>query len=145
MEQTTPPRLPHAFGPWLHDQLVRRGYQMAGRGGGQRAFADDAGITPTTVSRLLRGENRSDPDTLRIVAAALGIPVAEIFVRAGLLTEDDIAAIRDRGTARRTADRITPEQAVADLGITDPAATAAIVAAITAVQPRPRPREADDT
>jgi transcriptional regulator with XRE-family HTH domain len=140
MEQTTPPRLPSpnpvppACGPGLEDQLWRAGYNMAPRGGGQRAFATDAGITPSVLSRLLRGEHRPEPDTLRRIAETLGIPVAEMFVRAGLLTPDDLAAVQDR-TPTTLAIPPTPEQAVADLGITDPAAAAAIIAAIEAVRP----------
>jgi transcriptional regulator with XRE-family HTH domain len=134
--------MPADFGPWLHDQLVARDYNMSMRGGGQRQFAAEAGISRSQLSRLLRGEHRPEPDTLRRIAETLRIPVAEVFVRAGLLTADDLAAVQDQTTTTaRTIPPITAKQAVADLGITDPAAAAAIVAAIQAVQPsRPNRR-----
>lgn len=138
MEQTTPSRLtpppiPPDFGPWLRDQLTDRGYHMSQRGGGQGAFAKDTGLSPAMVSRLLRGVSGNDPETLRVVAAALHLPAAELFVRSGLLTEDDLAVIRgSREAAIRDRPAITPEEAVADLERTDPDAAAAITAAITA-------------
>lgn len=150
MEQTKPSRLtsklPPTFGPWLHDELVKRGYRMSQRGGGQVDFAKAAGLSPIMVSRLLRGTAAPDPETLRLVAAALRLAPAELFVRAALLTDDDIAAIRgDRESAIRDRPPITADEVLADLGLAhDDALADALRAIIAAARSRPRPGEAEN-
>lgn len=107
------------FGDWLREQLTRRGYNLGMRGGGQSRFADDSGINRATVSRLLRGEHAPDVRTLQLLARALGLPLGEILVRAGIVTPDELGAVQQPFSGQR---RITPEQAADELGITDPQA-----------------------
>ncbi|MFF1686043.1 helix-turn-helix domain-containing protein [Streptomyces sp. NPDC058254] len=105
------------FAAWLHDQLTARGYDLSGlRSGGKTAFATASGISPSTVGRLLRGDSISDTRVLGLLATALGVPLGEILVRAGVLTADELGAVQ-RPTDRPR--RITPEQAADELGITD--------------------------
>ncbi|MGW1772555.1 helix-turn-helix domain-containing protein [Streptomyces sp. NPDC002104] len=102
---------PKTFAAWLREQLLRRGYPERG---GQKRFATDSGISPATVSRLMRADGEPDLRTLGILAESLNIPLGEIFVRAGVLTPQDLAA------AARSIDpaSITSAQAAAELGIT---------------------------
>ncbi|MFF2922760.1 helix-turn-helix domain-containing protein [Streptomyces celluloflavus] len=113
MTQSASPHTPQTFAAWLRDQLLTRGYPEHG---GQRKFAKDSGISPATVSRLLRADGLPDLRTLHLLAEALGVPLGEILVRAGVATPEQLAA-----AARPISpDPITPKQAAAELGITDP-------------------------
>ncbi|MGW5304881.1 helix-turn-helix domain-containing protein [Streptomyces griseoluteus] len=120
---TTPAR-PHAsaspaeFGRWLAERLESLGYDLSGpRSGGRTAFAADSGISPSTVTRLLRGEMPTDTRILRTLAEAIRVDYPVVLVRAGVLTPDELAAVQQPSTSPR----ITPEQAADQLGITDPA------------------------
>ncbi|MFD3829699.1 helix-turn-helix domain-containing protein [Streptomyces sp. NPDC058621] len=102
---------PKTFAAWLRDQLRRRNYPERG---GQKQFSTDSGISPATVSRLMRAEGEPDLRTLSALAESLNVPLGEILVRAGVLTSQDLAA------AARPIDPagITSAQAAAELGIT---------------------------
>lgn len=49
-----------------------------------------SGVAQSVFSRWDRGESRPGPDNLRKVAAALGVPVAKLFVAAGLMSADEL-------------------------------------------------------
>lgn len=59
----------------------------------------------------------TDTRILRTLAEAIEVPYPEVLVRGGVLTPDELAAVQ----RPVTTDRITPEQAADQLGITDPA------------------------
>ncbi|MFF3353347.1 helix-turn-helix domain-containing protein [Streptomyces sp. NPDC002917] len=99
------------FGQWLTHELNRRGYDLSQRGGGRRKFADEAEIPVATVSRFLRDEGGVDPRTLGRVATGLGVPVAPLLVKAGLLPASEL---------NPETREITPQEALAALGINDP-------------------------
>ncbi|MDN3056211.1 helix-turn-helix transcriptional regulator [Streptomyces sp. SRF1] len=121
------PHTPQTFAAWLRDQLLSRGYPEHG---GQKRFARDSGISPATVSRLLRAEGLPDLKTLNALSEALSIPLGEVLVRAAVATPEDLAA----ASRPLSPDPITPEQAAAELGITDPQAVAAFVAMVSALR-----------
>lgn len=126
-----------AFAAWLHDQLTRRGYDLSGlRSGGKSAFAADSGISPSTVGRLLRGDNVTDTRVLGLLAKALHVPLGEVLVRAGILDERELAIVRDPQPGER---RITPEQAADELGITDEQARRVFVSMTETLQRTPPP------
>ncbi|MEU0675116.1 helix-turn-helix transcriptional regulator [Streptomyces sp. NPDC006172] len=109
---------PAEFGRWLAQRLESLGYNLSGpRSGGRSAFAEKSGLSPSTVTRLLRGEMPTDTRILRTLAEAIEVPYPEVLVRGGVLTHDELAAVQQPVTT----DRITPEQAADQLGITDPA------------------------
>ncbi|MCM2420276.1 helix-turn-helix transcriptional regulator [Streptomyces sp. RKAG293] len=128
------PHTPQSFAAWLRDRLLKRGYPERG---GQQRFAKESGISPATVSRLLRAEGLPDVRTLGLLAEALRVPLGEILVRAGVATPEDLAA-----AARPiNPNPITAAQAAAELGITDPQSVAAfetMVAALRATRPDDR-------
>jgi transcriptional regulator with XRE-family HTH domain len=108
------------FGRWLTQRLEAKGYNLSGpRSGGRTAFAEDSGISPSTVTRLLRGEMPTDTRILRTLADAIDAPYPEVLVRAGVMTPEELAAIQERRPA--PGRRMTPEEAADELGITDPA------------------------
>jgi len=111
--------LAEAFGRWLRHRIEDLGHDLSGqRSGGRSAFAARAGISPSTVTRLLRGEIPTDIRILRTLADALRVPYPEVLVRAGILKPEELAAVQARSTPVER--RITPEQAADELGITDP-------------------------
>ena len=116
------------FGDWLRQRLIAKGYNMAPRGGGQGRFAADAGIPPASLSRLLRGEGVPDIRTLIQLADALGEPLPDILVRSGAVPAEQLAGVQHPARERP----ITPEEAAAELGITDPTRVAAFVTMVDA-------------
>jgi hypothetical protein len=74
---------------WLYGELADRGYDVQSPRGGDRVrFAADAGIAPSTVTRILSG---TVPNLEVQVALArfLQKPLDELLVRTGKATEAD--------------------------------------------------------
>ncbi|MGW7197258.1 XRE family transcriptional regulator [Streptomyces chryseus] len=104
------------FGQWLEAELTARGYDLSGpRSGGKSKFAADSGISQPTVGRMLRDEGVSDTRVLGLLAEALRVPLARVLVRAGVLDEDELAAVRDPNRS----EPLTAEAAADELGIKD--------------------------
>lgn len=125
-----------AFAAWLRQELSARGYNLSVRGGGQRAFAALTGLSPTTLSRMLSGTVRVDVRTLELVAEGLDVPLTTVLIAAGVLTDDDLRAAIAHQTP---AQPLTPEDAAAELGITDPHARHVFIATINALRTPPDP------
>ncbi|MGW4305111.1 helix-turn-helix domain-containing protein [Streptomyces californicus] len=104
------------FAAWLHDRLVAKGYSLGLRGGGVSRFAEDAGVSKATVSRVLRGEGSTDISVLEKIAVALGVRLGVILVEAGVIDPDEL------GPAQRPQGHMTADEAADELGIIDPTA-----------------------
>jgi transcriptional regulator with XRE-family HTH domain len=158
MEQTQPSRLSAAdrartardFGTWLADRMRDRGFVLPPHGrGGVRRLAEKAGVSPSLVSTLLRGENPNpSPESLRLIAAALQLRFGEVLIRAGILTPGELADVQSTsadaapaGTEGRPP--LTPEEIAASQGITDPTKVSVLAATIRALQDRPDERAGD--
>ncbi|MGI5450549.1 helix-turn-helix domain-containing protein [Streptomyces sp. CA-243310] len=128
---------PAQFAEWLRQQLTARGYDLRPRGGGQTKFADDSGIGRATISRILGGHGATDTRVLALLAEALGSPLSEVLVRAGILDATELDAVQNPGTTGR---RITPEQAADELGIRDEQARRVFLS-MTATLQRETPRK----
>ncbi|MEU1020220.1 helix-turn-helix transcriptional regulator [Streptomyces sp. NPDC005898] len=124
------------FADWLHEQLTARGYDLSGaRSGGKSRFAEDSGISPSTVGRLLDGKRVTDMDVLARLADQLGITLGTVLLRAGIVDRDDLIAIQEPETGPNA---MTPEQAATALNITEPTKRAVFVSmAETLQQPPP--------
>ena len=59
------------------------------RGSSQLALAKRAGIPHTTLSALSNHGNIPRPSTLKKLATAMGVPLGELLVRAGHLTQEE--------------------------------------------------------
>jgi transcriptional regulator with XRE-family HTH domain len=138
MEQTKPSRLSSAarhetaesFGRWLRDRMSERDY---GGRGGQARLSTETGLAPSVISRLLKGTTLNpDPESLRLVSEVLALPFAEVLIRAGTLTEDDLRRVNAAPPMDRPP--ITPEEAARDLGIVDPIAVRLFVANVEAAR-----------
>lgn len=126
-----------SFAEWLAGQLHERGYDLSGpRSGGKSAFASDSGISAPTVGRMLRGDHVQDTRILAMLADALGVGLGEVLVRAGVLDESELRAVRNPPKTER---RITPEQAADELGITDPQERRLFISMTRTLQRKPPP------
>ncbi|MFK0233759.1 helix-turn-helix domain-containing protein [Streptomyces vinaceus] len=112
-----PEHTSESFVAWLREMLERRGYTERGA---QRRFAKDAGMSEPTLSRLLRGGGVPDVKTLESLSKALRVPLPELLVRAGVIQQQDLDALR-----HVAPEPLTTEQAAAELGITSPEGIAA--------------------
>lgn len=75
------------FPLWLQDRLEEKGWRST-------ELAKRAELSDAAISRILRGERKADPDTLKALARALKISEEDMFRAAGLLSakadqEDD--------------------------------------------------------
>jgi transcriptional regulator with XRE-family HTH domain len=108
------------FAAWIEDLLRTRGYDIdSPRGGGRSKLADDAGVHRAAVSRLLQRQSMPDLETMRRIAAVLGVPLREMLIRSGRLTEDDLPL---SGSGRPAADTdhappLSPEEAARRMGV----------------------------
>ncbi|MFD4880046.1 helix-turn-helix domain-containing protein [Streptomyces sp. NPDC058420] len=136
-----PDRSPEGFKEWLHEELTARGYDLSGpRSGGKSRFAEDSGISPSTVGRLLKGDRVTDIEVLTLLANKLGVPLGQVLVRAGILSPDGLASVQNPETGPR---RITPEQAANELGITDAQNRRLFVAMTETLQRTPHPKNGE--
>ncbi|MGW1077780.1 helix-turn-helix domain-containing protein [Streptomyces sp. NPDC002537] len=115
------------FAAWMEDLMRSRGYDIdRPRGGGRSRIADDAGVHRAAVTRLLQRQSMPDLATMRGLARALDVPVRDVLIRSGKLTEADLPMpvphapdrATDRTTDRATDGRgITLEEAAELLGV----------------------------
>lgn len=68
--------VPQAFGPYLARAIAAAGYPHA------TAFAREVGISPSSVSRWIRGEERPTVRLLERIAASLNVDIRELVALA---------------------------------------------------------------
>lgn len=109
------------FAAWIEELIRRRGFDIdSPRGGGKSRLADEAGVHRAAVTRLLQRQSMPDLETTRRLARVLRVPVRDMLIRSGRLTEDDLplpsapAADPAPSAGRR---HLTPEEAADGLGI----------------------------
>lgn len=113
-----PPGRLAAFAAYVADAARRAGYDIdSPRGGGKTGLAKDAGIDPSTLSRFLKSERSIEPGSFEGLARALGVPVRELLVRGGVVSSESLPQWPESAVRSRP---ITPSEAAAELGITDP-------------------------
>ncbi|AOT60468.1 MULTISPECIES: helix-turn-helix domain-containing protein [Streptomyces] len=109
------------FAAWIEELIRRRGFDIdSPRGGGKSRLADEAGVHRAAITRLLQRQSMPDLETTRRLAHVLGVPVRDMLIRSGRLTEDDLplpqadeAPPQGAGEGRR----LTLEEAAAGLGV----------------------------
>ncbi|WP_277441268.1 helix-turn-helix transcriptional regulator [Streptomyces sp. SPB162] len=112
-----------------------RGYDIdSPRGGGKSKLADDAGVHRAAVSRLLQRQSMPDLDTMRRLSAVLRVPLRDVLIRSGKLSETDLPIYpvpgdAGYGTAAAPGDgpgdesgadqwpRLSPEEAARRMGV----------------------------
>lgn len=108
---------PSPFGDWLREHLRRRGYDLSVRGSHTR-FAEASGIAPATLTRILANKGTVDVPTLKLLADALGLPLGELLIQAGVATADDLRRVSEGAPPGEPP--FTPDRAAEELGIVDP-------------------------
>ncbi|WP_405019602.1 helix-turn-helix domain-containing protein [Kitasatospora sp. NBC_00070] len=107
-----------AFAEYVTSAARKAGYDIDGpRGGGKTKLARDAGVSLSTISRLLSGERAPDPENFEGLARALGVDLRELLVRSGIFSAESMHSWPETAVRSRP---ITPRDAADDLGITDP-------------------------
>ncbi|MET7891855.1 helix-turn-helix domain-containing protein [Streptomyces mirabilis] len=99
--------------------MRRRGYDIdSPRGGGKSKLADDAGVHRAAVSRLLQRQSMPDLETMRRLATVLAVPLRDMLIRSGRLSEDDLPLDPGIGeTAGGPAAPLSPAEAARLLGV----------------------------
>ncbi|MFF3750092.1 helix-turn-helix domain-containing protein [Streptomyces sp. NPDC002018] len=99
--------------------MRRRGYDIdSPRGGGKSKLADDAGVHRAAVSRLLQRQSMPDLETMRRLAGVLGVPLRDMLIRSGRLSEDDLpVASRQQSDTADDSPELSPEEAARRMGV----------------------------
>ncbi|MGW4030241.1 helix-turn-helix domain-containing protein [Streptomyces sp. NPDC004838] len=107
------------FAAWIEELIRRRGYDIdSPRGGGKSRLADEAGVHRAAITRLLQRQSMPDLETTRRLAHVLDVPVRDMLIRSGRLTEQDLPLPQAAEHApQATERRLTLEEAAAGLGI----------------------------
>jgi len=115
--RSRPDRL-RVFADYIAGAARKAGYDIdSPRGGGKTALARDAGVSLSTISRLLSGERAPDPENFEGLARALGVPLRELLVQSGIFSAESMRNWPESAVRSRP---ITPREAADELGITDP-------------------------
>lgn len=140
------------FKDWLSDRAADRGYDVKPGGGGRSALARAADVSPAQIGRALDGHAIPSTDTLRALAAPLGVTYVEMLMRAGVIGLDDMIEVfksfrvqpgqgvdysQYPATWPTDTEDATPEEIVAELGVTDPDDQAAVLAMVERLRNRP--------
>ncbi|MBD0745623.1 helix-turn-helix transcriptional regulator [Streptomyces sp. CBMA152] len=105
------------FATWIEELIRRRGFDIdSPRGGGRSRLADEAGVHRAAVTRLLQRQSMPDLETTRRLAHVLEVPVREMLIRSGRLTEEDLPLPSLRG-ASAPSWQLTLEEAAVGLGV----------------------------
>lgn len=98
---------PTPLGKFVVAQRERQGVSV-------NELARRSGVDPTSVSRIERGEIINPPvTTLRGLAKGLGVPVAEVYAKAGVTKPSDLPAIEPY--LRTKYGRLLPKEARAEI------------------------------
>ncbi|MFE3827317.1 helix-turn-helix domain-containing protein [Streptomyces sp. NPDC059092] len=112
------------FAAWVEELIRRRGFDIdSPRGGGKSRLADEAGVHRAAITRLLHRQSMPDLETTRRLARVLGVPVRDMLIRSGRLTESDLPLPDARqlsdgaGAGPYEVRRLTIEEAAIGLGV----------------------------
>lgn len=107
------------FAAWIERLMRLRDYDIdSPRGGGKSKLADDAGVHRAAVSRLLQRQSMPDLETMRRLAGVLDVPLRDMLIRSGRLSEDDLPIAASRGGQdEEGAQLLSPEEAALRMGV----------------------------
>lgn len=100
----------------LRAAALRSGIDLDARGGSRIRLAEEAGTSPTTITRLLAGDRLPEARTITLLARAVKADPIEFLLVANILDEEDLPGGKH-----------SPEQALAELGVKSPANQALIL------------------
>ena len=114
-----PPGREQRFFAVVLPALKRAGYFEYGA---QTRLAAETGMSPGTVSRLVRGRTIPDVESLPPLAKAIGVSALDLLVAAGYLPDEYLESQQPLSETKQSqvgSRPITPEEAADELGITD--------------------------
>lgn len=108
-----------SFATWIEELIRRRGFDIdSPRGGGKSRLADEAGVHRAAITRLLQRQSMPDLETTRRLAQVLQVPVRDMLIRSGRLTEEDLPLPSVAAGAPSAGGRpLTLEEAAVALGV----------------------------
>lgn len=107
---------------YVRQAALDAGYDVdSPRGGGKTALAKAAGMSLTSISRLLSKERIPDARYLPSLAAALRVPARDLFVAASVIPEEALSAAPPERP-------LTPDEVARRWGVKDEAGKALITA-----------------
>ncbi|MFF9635225.1 helix-turn-helix domain-containing protein [Streptomyces bacillaris] len=108
-----------SFATWIEELIRRRGFDIdSPRGGGKSRLADEAGVHRAAITRLLQRQSMPDLETTRRLAQVLQVPVRDMLIRSGRLTEEDLPLPSAPAGAPVAGGRpLTLEEAAVALGV----------------------------
>lgn len=117
-DDSAAPTRAQRFGAHVAASARAAGYDIdSPRGGGKKALAEAAGMSHASVSRMLAGQTIPDPSFFEPLALALGVQIGELLILSGLVSRE---ALLPDPVNSRNMKPLSPREAAADLGITDP-------------------------
>jgi len=129
-------------------RLVAEAAQRAGKyqgRGGQVALAEDTGMSPSAVGRMLRGETLPDPERFEAIAKAVGLSVGDLLIEAGIVSPESLSTPSQTRATGVGSDSITLDEAANALGIYDPVAREMLAATVERLRRiQDAERESDD-
>ncbi|WP_329032201.1 helix-turn-helix domain-containing protein [Streptomyces sp. NBC_01725] len=108
---------------------VAAGFDLQGRGG-KAELARAIGMDPSNVTRMLAGESLPSPSLFEAIARAVKIPVSELLVAAEIISRESLQPLSETDRSQVRSRSITPAEAAAQLGITDPVGVQMLTATI---------------
>ncbi|MGW1939019.1 helix-turn-helix domain-containing protein [Streptomyces goshikiensis] len=129
-------------------RIVAEAAQRTGRyegRGGQVLLAQETGMSPSAVGRMLRGETLPDPRQFEAIAKAVGLNVRDLLVEAEIVSPESLATPSQAAAPGVGSDSITLDEAANALGIVDPVAREMLAATVERLRRiQDAERESDD-
>ncbi|MEU9894274.1 helix-turn-helix domain-containing protein [Streptomyces phaeochromogenes] len=110
------------FVRYIREAAGRAGYDIdSPRGGGKKAIAKATGMSQSSVGRMLAGQTIPSPPQLEKLADALEVPLIDLLVLSGVVSERAKSGVGASPPPRLAAIKsLTIEEAADALGIRSP-------------------------
>ncbi|MFB6809467.1 helix-turn-helix domain-containing protein [Streptomyces sp. NPDC056387] len=128
-------------------RLVAEAAQRTGRyegRGGQVLLAQETGMSPSAVGRMLRGETLPDPRQFEAIARAVDLTVRDLLIEAGIVSPESLSTPAQTRATGVGSHSITLDEAANALGIHSDVGREMFAAAVERLQRTERATEADD-
>ncbi|MFD5509173.1 helix-turn-helix domain-containing protein [Streptomyces sp. NPDC127051] len=132
------------FGKLIADAARATGRYDLDSHGGKAALARAAGLSESTMGRVLRGESIPDPRFFEPLAAAVNLDVRDLLIEVGIVSPESLSTQVQNKPSGVGSDSITLDEAANALGLSDPVAREMLRAAVERQQRQDAERDADD-
>ncbi len=120
--RATPKTQAERFAEYIRPAVVAAGYDIdSPRGGGKKRLAEHTGAAPASIGRMLAGQTMPGPLLLEKLAVVLGLPLTEVLVRSGMVTDgQSVGQDPPPPPPVPKVPSLSVEEAARKLGITSP-------------------------